>query len=64
MPDPPAAPPAPIHLPGGSPWPLVAACGLPVMALSVLTHTLWVVFLGAAILLFAIYRWAFEPLEG
>jgi len=29
----------------------------------VLTHTLWVVFLGAAILLFAIYRWAFEPLE-
>jgi len=64
MQDPPAGPPAPIHVPGGSRWPLVAACGLPVMALSVLTHTLWVVFLGAAILLFAIYRWAFEPLEG
>ncbi len=34
------------------------------MALSVLTHTLWLVFAGAGILLFAIYRWAFEPLEG
>jgi len=33
------------------------------MALSVLTRTLWLVFLGAAILLFAIYRWAYEPVE-
>src|SRR5690348_4479589 len=63
MRDPPATPPAPIHVPGGSWWPLVAACGLPVMALSVLAHTLWIVFVGAAILLFGIYRWAYEPFE-
>src|SRR2546426_10008656 len=40
MKDPPAVPPAPIHVPGGSWWPVVAALGLPVMALAPLTHTL------------------------
>jgi len=63
MADPPAVPPAPIHVPGGSWWPMVAALGLPVIALAPLTHTLWVVFVGAALLLFGIYRWAFEPFE-
>jgi heme/copper-type cytochrome/quinol oxidase subunit 1 len=63
MVDPPAVPPAPIHLPAGSWWPLVAACGLPMMALSALTHTLWIVFVGAAVLLVGIYGWAFEPFE-
>src|SRR5207302_9897747 len=58
-----ALPPGPIHVPGGSWWPLVAALGLPVMALSALTHTLWVVFVGAALLLVGIYGWAFEPFE-
>jgi len=61
--DPPAVPPAPIHVPVGSWWPLVAALGLPVLALAPLTHTLWLAFLGAAILLFGVYRWAFEPFE-
>src|SRR5207247_1827093 len=61
MKDPPAVPPGPIHVPGGSWWPLVAALGLPVMALAALTHTLWVVFVGAALLLVGIYGWAFEP---
>jgi cytochrome c oxidase subunit I len=61
--DPPAVPPAPIHVPGGSWWPMVAALGLPIMALSALTHTLWIVFVGVAVLLFGIYRWAFEPFE-
>ena len=51
------------HAPAGSWWPLVAACGLPVLALAPLTHTLWVAFLGAAILITGIYRWAFEPFE-
>jgi len=63
MKDPPAVPPGPIHVPGGSWWPLVAALGLPVMALAPLTHTLWVVFVGAALLLVGIYGWAFEPFE-
>jgi cytochrome c oxidase subunit I len=61
--DPPAVPPAPIHVPGGSWWPMVAALGLPIAALSALTHTLWIVFVGVAVLLFGIYRWAFEPFE-
>src|SRR3989442_1312043 len=39
------------HAPAGSWWPLVAAAGLPVLALAPRTHTLWVAFLGAAILL-------------
>jgi cytochrome c oxidase subunit 1 len=64
MRDPPATPPAPIHLPPGSWWPVVAALGLPIAALAPLTHTLWLAFLGAALLLLGIYRWAFEPLEG
>ncbi len=63
MQDPPAVPPAPIHVPGGSWWPLIAALGLPVTALAPLTHTLGIAFLGAAILLLGIYRWAFEPFE-
>ncbi len=63
MPDPPAAPPAPVHVPGGSWWPPVAALGLPVLALALLTHHLWLAFLGVAIMLYGIYRWAFEPFE-
>jgi cytochrome c oxidase subunit 1 len=64
MRDPPATPPAPIHLPPGSWWPLVAALGLPILALAPLTHTLWLAFVGVALLLVGIYRWAFEPVEG
>jgi len=63
MRDPPATPPEPIHVPGGSWWPLIAAFGLPVLALAPLTHTLWVAFAGAALLLLGVYRWAFEPFE-
>jgi len=63
MQDPPAAPPAPIHVPAGSWWPPIAALGLPVTALAPLTHTLWIAFVGVAILLVGIYRWAFEPFE-
>jgi hypothetical protein len=61
--DPPAVPLAPIHVPAGSRWPLVAALGLPILALAPLTHTLWLAFAGAAVLLVGIYRWAFEPFE-
>jgi cytochrome c oxidase subunit 1 len=64
--DAPASPPppsGPIHVPGGSWWPMVAAAGLPIMALAALTHTVWFAFAGAAVLLFGIYRWAFEPFE-
>jgi cytochrome c oxidase subunit 1 len=53
----------PVHVPPGSWWPLVAAVGLPVMALAPLTHIVWFAFIGAGILLYGIYRWAFEPFE-
>jgi cytochrome c oxidase subunit 1 len=60
---PPTPAPQVVHVPAGSWWPMVAAAGLPVMALAPLTHTVWVVFVGGAILLYGIYRWAFEPFE-
>jgi len=63
MRDPPTTPPAPIHVPGGSWWPMLAALGLPILALAPLTHTLWLAFVGAAVLLAGIYLWAFEPFE-
>src|SRR5213082_3368470 len=63
MRDPPAAPPGPIHVPGGSWWPMLAAFGLPILALAPLTHTLWLALVGAAVLLAGIYLWAFEPFE-
>jgi len=42
---------------------MIAAFGLPVLALAPLTHTLWVAFAGGALLLLGVYRWAFEPFE-
>src|SRR5438132_11831744 len=63
MRDPPATPPAPIHVAGGSWWPMLAALGLPILALAPLTHTLWLAFVGVAVLLGGIYLWAFEPFE-
>ena len=63
MQDPPPVPPAPVHVPGGSVWPLVAALGLPVLALGPLSHHLWPALAGAAITVVGIYRWAFEPFE-
>jgi cytochrome c oxidase subunit I len=59
----PKTPPGHIHVPGGSWWPMVAAAGLPLMALAPLTHTLWIVFVGGAVLIYGIYRWAYEPFE-
>ena len=59
----PEAAPGHVHVPGGSWWPMVAAAGLPVMALAPLTRTLWIVFVGGAILIYGIYRWAYEPFE-
>src|SRR5204862_355078 len=63
MQDPPATPPEPIHVPGGSWWPMVAAFALPVLALAPLTQTLWIAFAGVALLITGVYGWAFEPFE-
>jgi hypothetical protein len=63
MQDPPETPPHHIHVPGGSWWPLVTAVGLPLMATGAIARLLWVVLLGAAVLIYGIYRWAYEPFE-
>ncbi len=59
----PATPPAPIHVPGGSWWPLVTALGIPVIAVAALSHQLWLALAGVAIVIAGIYRWAYEPFE-
>ncbi len=59
----PDVPPGPIHVPGGSYWPLVAALGIIGMATGAVAHTLWIVLASGALLIFSIYRWAFEPFE-
>jgi cytochrome c oxidase subunit 1 len=59
----PELPPEPIHMPGGSYWPMIAAAGILVMAVGAVAHTLWVVLMGGSILVVSIYRWAFEPFE-
>src|SRR3989441_13096324 len=59
----PERPPAPIHVPGGSWWPLITAFGLPVMAIGALSRLLPIVLVGAAVVIVGIYRWAYEPFE-
>ncbi|MGH2601056.1 MAG: aa3-type cytochrome oxidase subunit IV, partial [Dehalococcoidia bacterium] len=63
MQDPPDRPPAPVHVPGGSWWPLITALGLPLMATGAIAHQLWLVFVGVAVLVLGLYRWAYEPFE-
>ncbi len=59
----PATPPTPIHVPGGSWWPLVTALGLPLIAVAALSHQLWLALAGVAVVIAGIYRWAYEPFE-
>jgi cytochrome c oxidase subunit 1 len=59
----PITPPAPIHVPGGSWWPLITAFGLPIIAVAAISHHLWLVFVGLAVVITGIYRWAYEPFE-
>ena len=60
---PPAKSAGPVHVPPGSWWPLVAAAGLPIMATAVVAKMLVLAFVGAAVLVIGIYRWAYEPFE-
>ncbi len=64
----PDVPPGPIHVPPGSFRPLIAAVGILVMGVGALMHhhflpSLLTVLGGAAILVYGIYSWAFEPFE-
>jgi len=55
-------PPERVDLPSPSGWPILAAFGLTLFAGGALVG-LPVVLGGAAVLVFAVYRWAFQPLE-
>ncbi len=51
-----------IHLPAPSYWPIVLAFALPVMAYGVI-YTTWLIVLGAAIAIAAMFGWALEPAD-
>jgi cytochrome c oxidase subunit I len=53
----------PIHVPGGSWWPMITALGLPLIAVAALSHQLWLALAGVAVVLVGVYRWAYEPFE-
>jgi cytochrome c oxidase subunit 1 len=59
----PEVPPEPIHVPGGSYWPLVVAIGLTIFFIAPLAHQLWPAIVGTLIMVFGVFRWAFEPFE-
>ncbi|MFN2432142.1 MAG: cytochrome c oxidase subunit I [Gemmatimonadota bacterium] len=59
------------HMPNPSFWPAVAALGLTIVPVGLMLYGtkglgpgLGVGLVGVALLFFAVYRWAFEPLEG
>jgi cytochrome c oxidase subunit 1 len=51
-----------IHLPAPSYWPMVLAVSLPLMAYGVI-YTTWLIVLGAAIAVAAMFGWALEPAD-
>ncbi len=59
----PPEPPAPIHVPEGSYWPILAAVAVILVATGGLVQSLWVALTGAALLVASVYGWAFEPFE-
>ncbi len=59
----PDVPPEPIHVPGGSYWPVLAALGLVGFFTGALMHSLWVAIAAAVVLAVSVFKWAFEPLE-
>jgi cytochrome c oxidase subunit 1 len=59
----PEVPPEPVHVPGGTVWPILTAAGIVTIASGAVAHTLWIVLAGALFTVFSIYRWAFEPFE-
>ena len=58
----PDTPPERIDLPSPSGWPILAALGLSLVGGGALVG-LWLVLVGVAVLVFGVYRWAFQPLE-
>ena len=53
-----------IHMPAPSYWPLVAALGLPIIALGLLYAVYPIVAVGAVVLVGGLYGWVLEPADG
>ncbi len=51
-----------IHLPAPSYWPMVLAVSLPLMAYGII-YTTWLIVLGAALAVAAMFGWALEPAD-
>jgi len=51
-----------IHLPAPSYWPLVLSISIPVMAYGII-YTSWLIVIGAAIAILALFGWALEPAD-
>jgi len=50
-----------IHMPSPSYFPLILALGLPIIGYAAIFKILWLVPLGALVILFGMYAWAIEP---
>jgi cytochrome c oxidase subunit 1 len=59
----PADPPEPVHVPGGSFWPLVTATAIVAIAVGGILESLLVVLGAGLALVICVYAWAFEPFE-
>lgn len=59
----PDVPPGPIHVPGGSIWPLLTAVGIVTLGIGGLLHSIPLAIIGALATGVFIYAWAFEPFE-
>jgi cytochrome c oxidase subunit 1 len=59
----PDVPPTPVHVPGGSIWPLLTAGGILIFFIGPLVQILWFSVAGALFTVFCVFKWAFEPFE-
>ena len=59
----PDTPPEPIHVPGGSFWPLLSAVAIVIIAIGGLMHSVPVAVGGAVATAVCLWAWAFEPFD-
>jgi len=59
----PDEPPEPVHVPGGSFWPVLTAIGIIVLATAGLAKSILLAVAGGLIVAVCIFAWAFEPFE-
>ena len=59
----PDTPPQPVHVPGGSYWPILTAAGVQTLFVGALVQNVWIAVGGVAFTTFSVFMWAFEPFE-